>query len=325
MTATQMNGTLATTTTTPTESTANTSVFDKTLCLVLTRGTMGITRKARGPVQAVAAEAVESSPAFVALSKTLFRAPEFKAIKTLDSELQAFLMKMSLPSLLKGGTHAIPIPMVEQVDDEVRQYIEKRIALVAILAGAWTRIVQESETALGPQLFDPRNYPSAERLGTQFYVEHRWIDYGVPARLKAIKASIWKDEQIKAAAAIENAKVQAIQDVRGRALKLVDHIVDRLTPSPDGTKRIFRDSLLGNLREFLDLFPVLNTATGDTELSPLVERARLALDGIDPKLLRDDELVRQKVASDFAAIQTTLDGMVVESTRRIRFEDDADA
>jgi hypothetical protein len=303
---------------------AGTTIFDKTLCLVLARGSMGTTKKAKGAAQTVAAHAVASTPEMIALNKKLFVAPEYKAIKSLDSEFRVSLERKALPSLLKGGTYSIPIPFIEGVDDEVRDYATKRAALVQILKVAWPRIVAEAETALGVQLFDPRNYPNADQLDRLFYVKHNWIDYGVPGRLKAIKASIWKDERAKAEADLRNAKDQAITDIRSRALDVVKHIVERLTPSEDGKKKVFRDSMLGNVKEFIELFPVLNTAAGDGALSPLVDKARKALDGVDPRLLRDDELVRQKVTEEFTAIQGVLDGMLTEQTRKIVFEDEGE-
>lgn len=301
------------------------SIFDTTICLVLSRSSLGTSKKAKGVVQTVAATAVQSTPEMIALNKKLFVAPEYKAIKSRDSELREYLDKVSLPSLLKGGTYAIPIPLVEQVDDAIHAYTRERGALVEALKAAWPRIVDEAEQALGAQLFDPRNYPAAERLNELFKVEHRWINYGTPSKLKAIKASIWREEREKAEIDVRNAKEQAINDVRGRALKLVSHIVERLTPETEGSKKkVFRDSLVGNVREFLDIFPILNTAAGDNELAPIVERARLVLDGVDAKLLRDDDLVRQKVQEEFAAIEAKLDGMVVEQTRKIVFDDDAE-
>lgn len=300
------------------------SFFDKTICLVLTRGALGTTRKAKGAAQTVAAEAVDANPEMIALTKRLFKAPEFKAIRTRDGEFNAFLDRVSLPSLLKSGTRAIPIPLVEEVDDAARQYAAERTTLVSVLQHAWLRIITEAQADLGPQLFDPLNYPSADRLPQFFYVEHRWIDYGVPSRLKSIKASIWKDERAKAEVEVRNAKEQALNELRTRFLDVVAHIVERLTPAADGKRKVFRNTLLGNVQEFIAVFPALNTAVGDTHAAPLIEKARRALDGIDPKLLRDDELIRQKVASDFAAIKSALDGMVVEQTRKISFDDELD-
>ena len=226
--------------------------------------------------------------------------------------------------MLKPGIWAIPIPFVEAVDDETRAYVGRRQAAVGILAGAWDRIIDEAETELGPQLFDPRNYPSSGRLAERFYVEHRWLDYGVPGRLQAIKSDIWTRERTKAEQEIANVKIEAIQTIRARALDLVGHIAERLTPAEDGKRRVFRDSMLGHVREFIELFPALNTAAGDAALSPLVERARRAIDGVDAQVLRDDELVRQGVANEFAAIRTALDGMVIERTRKITIENDDD-
>ena len=55
--------------------------------------------------------------------------------------------------------------------------------------------------------------------------------------------------------------------------ELVQHLVERLQPGADGKPKVFRDSLVRGMEEWLSDFSARNLAQ-DGELSSLVERAR---------------------------------------------------
>lgn len=300
------------------------TLFDRSVCLVLKRSTFNTTRKVKGGPTMVAAQALQTQPDMVRLSKKLFVAPEYRAITSRDNEFDEWLGTVRLPSLLRSGSHSIPIPLVERVEMEVQRYAAERRTLVTNLAAAWARIVSEAAELLGDQVFDSRNYPTAEHLVARFDVEWNWISYGTPAKLKTISAALFTVEREKAAAQIKNVQDEAVQEIRGRMLDLVSHVVERLTPDDDGKKKTFRKSMLDNLKEFLDVFPTLEQALGgDPESAALVMQAKGLMDGVDPELLRSDDLARRKIAEGFASIRAALDASTEKrGKRQIRFAAD---
>ena len=72
---------------------------------------------------------------------------------------------------------------------------------------------------------------------------------------------------------------------------LVEKVNERLS-DPD---KEFRDSLIGNLREFCERLPRLNL-TNDQQLEEYREEIVASLGQFEPDLLRSNDLVRQTVA-----------------------------
>ena len=97
--------------------------------------------------------------------------------------------------------------------------------------------------------------------------------------------------------------------------KLVGHLTERLSGQEDGKPKVFRDSALDNFGEFFDRFKKLNVRSND-QLDDLVAQARRVISGVEPQQLRDNATLRQQVTTQMAAVQATLDGLMVDRPRR---------
>lgn len=73
--------------------------------------------------------------------------------------------------------------------------------------------------------------------------------------------------------------------------------------------------MVENLTEFFDRFRHLNVGS-DEQLEELVDRAQQIVRGVAPQRLRDDQELRQHVATELAGVQSVLDGMLVDRPRR---------
>ena len=96
---------------------------------------------------------------------------------------------------------------------------------------------------------------------------------------------------------------------------LVDHLVDRVSGTDDGRPKTFRDSTIDNLNEFFDRFRQLNIG-GNDELQQLVNRAQNIVRGVEPQQLRDNQSLRQHVATQMSTVQASLDGLLIDRPRR---------
>src|SRR5205814_5770400 len=97
--------------------------------------------------------------------------------------------------------------------------------------------------------------------------------------------------------------------------KLIEHLTERLSDSGTGERRVFRDSVLTNLVGFFSRFRELNVRSNE-ELDRLVEQAQRVVSGVAPQELRDNNVLRQHVATQLAGVQSVLDGMMVDRPRR---------
>ncbi len=97
--------------------------------------------------------------------------------------------------------------------------------------------------------------------------------------------------------------------------KLVGHLTERLSGSDDGKPKVFRDSAVENLGEFFTRFRQLNVGN-NAQLDELVAQAQRVIRGVEPQQLRDSTALRQNVATQLSAVQSVLDGLLVDRPRR---------
>ena len=86
----------------------------------------------------------------------------------------------------------------------------------------------------------------------------------------------------------------AMSECWQRLHKCLSHMSERLTVADDGTKTVFRDSLMTNAQELCDLLKHMNLTQ-----DPKLEKARAELEdaifGLDSKDMRNDDLMRVEV------------------------------
>ena len=78
---------------------------------------------------------------------------------------------------------------------------------------------------------------------------------------------------------------------------------------------MFRDSAVANLTEFFERFRQLSVRS-NPELDGLIDRARQVVQGVEPQHLRDNDGLRQHVATQLSRVQASIDGLLVDQPRR---------
>lgn len=136
-----------------------------------------------------------------------------------------------------------------------------------------------------------------------------------PEYLLRLNPHLYQQERQRITARFDEAVRLAEQAFLAEFSKLVSHLTERLGTEADGTRRVFRDSAIGNLTEFFQRFRTLNVGSSQ-DLDRLVETAQRAISGIEPQAVRDSESLRQHVTSQLSAVQATLDGLLVDQPRR---------
>jgi hypothetical protein len=72
---------------------------------------------------------------------------------------------------------------------------------------------------------------------------------------------------------------------------------------------------VGNLTEFFEKFRTLNVRS-NAQLDALVAEAQRVVRGVGPQELRDNAELRQRVATQMAQVQNSLDSLLVDRPRR---------
>jgi hypothetical protein len=136
-----------------------------------------------------------------------------------------------------------------------------------------------------------------------------------PSYLQQLAPELYAQECERVRARFEEAVQLAEQAFLEELAKLVEHLNERLSGESDNKPKVFRDTAVTNLDEFFQKFRLLNIRS-NAQLDELVDRAQAAVRGVRPQQLRDDQSLRQEVASQLSAVQSALDGLLVDRPRR---------
>lgn len=256
------------------------------------------------------------------MTKKILICPAFDAVCSADNAIRMYINRLALPSFLRKGVYALPIGLMERVDEAVQNYVKNREELVEAFLAVYPAQIEQAEEDLG-RLFDPDDYASADDLRRSFRVSVRYIDFGLPRGMDSISKTIFDREREKTEDAWKDALAEMRQVLRTALADLVDHMVERLSgKTAKGKPKVFRDTLVTNLGEFLDTFAPRNIAD-DQELSSLVEKCKAVLSGKTPGDLRKNANVRATVAASMNEVKTKLDTMVKDRpVRKMRFDEE---
>ena len=245
--------------------------------------------------------------------------------KLMDTKHSAFravtAIRTKITDHWKGLTLPFPEPGVrlikqEKVEEFAATMADFRVELddaVANLDRHYGELKRAAAERLG-SLFNDADYP--ETLVGLFGVAWDFPNVEPPPYLVQLSPGLYEQERDRVAARFEEAVRLAEQAFTEEFARLVAHLCDRISGTgEDGQPRVFRDSAVNNLWEFFERFKSLNVRSNE-QLDELVERAQRAVRGVGAQDLRDNQSLRQRVASQLAQVQSALDGMLIERPRR---------
>ena len=162
-------------------------------------------------------------------------------------------------------------------------------------------------------LWNPNDYPATLRGLFELYWDFPNIE--PPDYLMQLKPALYEQECARVASQFDEAVRLSEQTFVGEFAKLVEHLTERLADNGEGGRKIFRDTAITNLNEFFDRFRQL-TVRSNEQLDSLVADAQRIIQGHEPKEVRDNDSLRQSIATQFARVQAQLDGMLIDQPRR---------
>jgi hypothetical protein len=273
----------------------------------------GIRKTLTSSQKAQAAETFGAEEDCLAASKKLLdtRAEAYKAVTAIRNRIRALWWGMSLP-YPDPGVRLIRQDQVDRFNDEMNRMRQELAEAVGRLDAQLPALKQAARQRLG-SLYDLADYPSS--LVGLFAVDWDFPSVEPPSYLMQLNPELYEQERRRMVARFEEAVRMAEEAFTVEFRKLVSHLVERLAGQEDGKPKVFRDSAVENIREFFERFRMLNVRS-NADLEDLVQTAQRALKGASPQGLRDDGDLRTRIASQLAAVQASLDGLLVDQPRR---------
>jgi hypothetical protein len=270
-------------------------------------------RKTLTPEQKTqAAESFGAEGEFLSARKKLLETkhPAYKEVTAVRGRILAYW---------KGTTLPYPEPGVRLIQQaKLREFAEHLTALrhelhdaVYRLDSHYSELKAAARQRLG-RLYNPDDYPPS--LQGLFDVEWDFPSVEPPDYLLQLSPDLYEQERARVAARFEEAVRLAEQAFVAEFAKLVSHLTERLS-GPEGERKVFRDSAVTNLGEFFQRFRELSVGSNE-QLDTLVEQARRVVRGVEPQALRDNQDLRQHVATELSRVQSVLDGLLVDQPRR---------
>ena len=286
------------------------SIMDKATCLSVEIRRPGIRRK-------VSSQQVETDADkdMIHVSKDLIESDAYQAIVKRDNRFRTDLAALALPSLFRAGIVLIPDTLIDRADRLIENFCADRLVMVENFIAEYPAAIEAAATRLG-SLHNSLDYKSAERMRAAFAVDANYIEIGTPGKLKKLNKAAYDRAIAKAEQRIANLATTVEDALRGEFASLIDHALDRLGKKADGSQKVFRNSLVGNIKDFLDVFKDKNI-TDDQALAALVGRVEELIDGVNPDDLRTNEQMREYVQTGFTGAKAELDKMLIDRPSRV--------
>jgi hypothetical protein len=218
---------------------------------------------------------------------------------------------LTLP-YVENGVRLIRQSDVDPFVHTMEGFREELTQAEADVNAVYGQIKSDARRRLG-RLFNSTDYPPEVR--GLFAVEWDLPSVEPPNYLMRINPELYEQEQARVAQRFEAAVQLAEQAFISEFAKVVSHLTERLTGTEGSERRVFRDSAIGNLREFFARFQQLNVSSNE-QLDALVAEAQQIVQGHGPQDLRDNDGLRRHVAVQLTKVQSELDAMLIDQPRR---------
>ena len=208
------------------------------------------------------------------------------------------------------GARILPAAAYFDYMDEQRNFKTKFDAAADEFERNYVQYVNDAKVALN-SMFDPDDYPDLYQIRSRFAFET--IVSPLPDS-DDFRVNLNASEVQRIQADIESRTRNILHDATDecwkRLYKSVEHMTERLS---DADNR-FHDTLVGNLRDLVDLLPKLNIAD-DPELERMRQDVAAKLCRNDPSALRPnskdfDKAAREKQSNDAEQILDAMSGYV---------------
>ena len=304
-----------------TEDQAN--ILDLTTCLLLRFHKTGLIRKGN-----IAKIQTAANKQRLGLNKKILQSDSYDNMLLIARDCRRYAKARQVPgSPFSEGTHLIPLPLVDDLDTKIANAENGYSSFADLFVAEYAGLVEEAKSELNDQ-FDASNYfdvsteAGRNALRSRFWVERRWFDWS-PSSDKKVSPTIASQEQKRQATEIKDMALQVKAALRMGLKKLIDHLVERLAPQPGGSRKMFMDSTITKITDFLELFSARNVC-GDKELALLADQAKEVLQGQTASSIKENEEIATVVTARMSMVKENLDKLLLDMPERAIYLDDDD-
>jgi hypothetical protein len=235
-------------------------------------------------------------------TKALLAEDALKEIQKIVNESRTWYYEQTLP-WQDAGSRILPAANYFQCTRELQRFQEKFQNAVSAFGDNYLNYIEAARYRLNG-LFKESDYPSLSKLSKMFSFS---VDFSPLPSASDFRVQISDEEVAQIRADIESrtqeATKVAMAELWSRVHAAVSAMVERLSDD----KAIFRDSLIGNVQDLVNLLPRMNiTDNADLERMRVEMEAKLCT--YKPQELRENKGLRAAAAADAKAVLDAMAG-----------------
>jgi len=232
------------------------------------------------------------------VNKTLLSdCEQLRNIKTMIGEARNHVHYHLTMPWSDTGIRLLPTELFFKYQEKITHYEGQIAAEVDDLIENYEHAKAMASAKLG-MLFNEDDYPSADELRDKFRFR---VSYMPLPDADDFRVSVSNDAMSMLRDQYESAYTdkieQAMGDIWKRVHEALSNMSSRLGYNDDGKPLIFRDSLIENAIELVDLMDACNV-TGSSQMSEIGKKLRDALLGVSADGLREDTIFRDQKKKD---------------------------
>jgi hypothetical protein len=239
--------------------------------------------------------------------KLLGDCAELDAVQKFTANARNVHYAMTMP-WSDTGWRLLPTSIYFKYVQEMTGWQAEYQQLVQNFLDAYSWEIQNAQLKLGA-LFNADEYPTADSLTSKFRFK---MNYMPLPDAGDWRVSIGDETEQALRSQYEGYyKTQlqaAMGDVWKRAHDALTKMSERLDYADDNTRKVFRDSLVTNVHDMIELLGACNV-TGDPVMSAAQRDLDEAMRGITPDALREDAYLRAETKRQVDAVRKTIDNL----------------
>lgn len=224
--------------------------------------------------------------------KLLGDCAELTAVQKFTSNVRNIHYGMTMP-WSDTGLRLLPTAQYFKYNEAMTAVQDEFTQLVSKFLGAYDWEIMQSQAKLG-DLFQRDDYPTLEALRSKFKFRLTYIPLPDAGDFRIDIANEAADEIKTHYNSYYSTQLNnAMNDVWHRTYDTLKRMSERLDYGDHEKKKVFRDSLVENVSEMVELLRVCNV-TGSTQMSAMADKLDAALSGVTPDALREDAYLRNE-------------------------------
>jgi hypothetical protein len=194
---------------------------------------------------------------------------------------------------LDGGLRILPSAMFLEYSKEMRKAIADHNKAVSEFLKRYPKLVGEARGRLG-NLLDGQHLPDVREIRTKFAVNQQLLP--MPS-VNDFRADVGNEEIEEVKKQITASLTELTEKAMSSLWDELAELVGKIADTMGEPKKVFRDSLIQNLKDFCELVPKMNLVD-DNRLEQIRKDTVKRLANLKPDNLRHDKKDRKKAHKD---------------------------